>query len=49
VITQLDDVGQTRLADQNRAVLNHLEARIAEIRDNLANAGAAEDTRSDAG
>jgi hypothetical protein len=47
LIAQLEDRGQTRLADQNRAVLDHLDARIAEIRHNLAHA--AEDTHSDAG
>jgi hypothetical protein len=49
LITQLEDRGQTRLADQNRAVLDHLEARIAEIRDNVAHTDAADSTRSDAG
>jgi hypothetical protein len=39
LITQLDDRGQTRLADQNRAVLDHLQACIAEIHDNTTNAG----------
>ncbi len=47
LIHQLEDRGQTRLADQNRTVLDHLEARIAEIRHSLT--GAAEDTRSGAG
>jgi hypothetical protein len=35
LITRLDDQGQTRLADQNRAVLDQLDARIAEIGRNL--------------
>ncbi|MFC4943505.1 tyrosine-type recombinase/integrase [Pseudonocardia sp. GCM10023141] len=47
LITQLDDRGQSRLADQNRAVLDHLQARIAEIHDNATNAGPTEG--SDAG
>jgi ferredoxin len=42
LITQLEDRGQTRLADQNRAVLGHLDTRIAEIHDNATNAGHAE-------
>lgn len=49
LITQLEERGQTRLADQNRAVLDHLDARIAEVRHNPAHASAAEDSRSDAG
>jgi hypothetical protein len=42
LITQLEDRGQTRLADQNRAVLDHLQARIAEIHHNATNVAHAE-------
>jgi hypothetical protein len=45
LITQLEDRGQTRLADQNRAVLGHLDARTDDIHDLVANT---EDTGSGA-
>ncbi len=36
LITHFDAAGQTRMADQNRLVLEHLDARIAEIKRGLA-------------
>ncbi len=35
LIAQFDDAGQSRLADQNRLVLERLDARIAQIKDGL--------------
>ena len=35
LIAELDDRGQTKLADQNRTVLEQLDERIAQIRRNL--------------
>jgi hypothetical protein len=49
LIDQLEDRGHTRLAEQNRAVLDHLDARIADIRRSLDRAPAADHSHSDAG
>ena len=49
LIAAFDDRGQTKLADQNRIVLEQLDARIAEIRQNLELATAAAGSVSDAG
>ena len=49
LIAEFDDRGQTKLADQNRIVLDQLDVRIAEIRRNLELATAAAGDVSDAG
>ena len=49
LIAEFDDRGQAKLADQNRIVLDQLEFRIAEIRQNLELAQAAAEDLNDAG
>ncbi|WP_219420339.1 hypothetical protein [Pseudonocardia nigra] len=49
LIAQLEDRDHSRLAEQNRAVLDHLGARIADIRRSLDHAPAADHTPHDAG